>query len=44
MVQDQWSAGLEWMQYWTNVKLGTTFGTNAKAKMWGAVASVAYHF
>ncbi|HKJ84216.1 MAG TPA: porin family protein [Mariprofundaceae bacterium] len=45
-VDDQVSAGLEWVQYWTNVKLGTggAFGTNAKAKIWGATATVAYHF
>lgn len=43
-LQNQWSAGLEWMQYWTNVKLPTTFGTGAKAKIWGAVASATYHF
>jgi len=43
-LQDTLSIGGEWMQYWTNVKLGTAFGTDAKAKMWGAVGTVAYHF
>ncbi len=38
------SVGGEWMQYWTNVKLGSIFGSNVEAKMWGATATVAYHF
>lgn len=32
--------GGEWMQYWTNVNIDT----NADARMWGAVATVVYHF
>ena len=43
-LQDTLSVGAEWMQYWTNVKLGTAFGTDAKAKLWGAVVTGAYHF
>jgi len=43
-LQDNLSLGGEWMQYWTNVKLGTAFGTNAKAKMWGATGTLTYHF
>ena len=39
-LQDQLSIGGEWMQYWTNVNIGT----NAEAKIWGATATVAYHF
>ena len=39
-LQDQLSIGGEWMQYWTNVNIAT----NSEAKMWGAVATVAYHF
>lgn len=40
-INDSFFGGLEWMQYWTNVKLNTT-GT--KMKMWGATASVSYGF
>jgi len=43
-LQDTLSVGGEWMQYWTNVKLGTAFGTASEAKIWGAAATVAYHF
>jgi len=43
-LQDKLSIGGEWMQYWTNVKLGSAFGTNSKAKIWGAVATMTYHF
>jgi len=43
-LQDSLSIGGEWMQYWTNVKLGTAFGTNAKAKIWGATGTLTYHF
>jgi len=39
-LQDKLSVGGEWMQYWTNV----TVGTNLEAKVWGATATVAYHF
>lgn len=46
---NRFSANVEWMQYWTNVKLGTygaapTGATNSKAKIWGLVAGVDYHF
>jgi len=40
VVADQWKAGAEWVQYWTDVKTGTT----SKARIWGAVASLNYHF
>jgi len=43
-VQDSLSVGAEWVQYWTNVKLNQTWGTNSKAKLWGAVGTIAYHF
>lgn len=43
-LQDRVSVGGEWVQYWTNVKLGSTFGTGAEAKIWGAVATASYHF
>jgi len=39
-VQDSLSVGGEWMQYWTNVNLTG----NREAKIWGAVATVDYHF
>jgi len=39
-LNDQLSVGGEWVQYWTNVKLDNT----TKAKLWGAVATLAYHF
>ncbi|GMR00180.1 MAG: hypothetical protein BMS9Abin18_1016 [Zetaproteobacteria bacterium] len=39
-VQDSLTVGGEWMQYWTNVNVGT----NTDAKMWGAVVTAAYHF
>jgi len=42
--QDQLSLSGEWMQYWTNVKLGAAMGSNSKAKLWSATASIAYHF
>jgi len=41
-IQDVLSVGGEWMQYWTNV--GSFTGISAEVKMWGAVATVAYHF
>jgi len=47
---DQFSANVEWMQYWNNVKLGTNYATapvgatDSKAKIWGIVAAVDYHF
>ncbi len=45
---NQFSVSGEWMQYWTNVNLGTSYapapGTNPKAKIWGIVAAVDYHF
>ena len=43
-VQDGLAVGAEWMQYWTNVKLGNAFGTGAKAKIWGAVVTADYRF
>lgn len=49
-LSDTFSANVEWMQYWTNVKLGTGYtpapagATNSKARIWGAVAAVDYHF
>lgn len=44
-VGDTLSIGGEWMQYWTNVNLGRDyFGTTSTGKMWGAVATLAYHF
>ena len=44
-LQNSLSVGAEWVQYWTNVKMDTSrFGTDAKAKMWGVVATAAYHF
>jgi len=43
-LQDKLSVGGEWVQYWTNVKLGTTFGTNSEAKIWGAAVTAVYHF
>jgi hypothetical protein len=39
-MNDQLSVGAEWMQYWTNVKLGSGF----KTKVWGAVGTLNYHF
>jgi len=47
---NQLSVNVEWVQYWTNVKLGTTYAaaptgaTDSKAKIWGVVAAVDYHF
>jgi len=49
-ISDQFSANVEWMQYWNNVKLGTNYATapagatDSKAKIWGVVAAVDYHF
>ncbi len=43
-LQDTLSVGAEWVQYWTNVKLGTAFGVNNKAKLWGISLTGAYHF
>lgn len=43
-VQDALSVGVEWTQYWNNVKLDNTWGTNAKAKIWGITGTIAYHF
>jgi opacity protein-like surface antigen len=43
-LQDTLTVGAEWMQYWTNVKLGAAFGAGAKAKLWGIVATGAYRF
>ncbi|MDQ6958425.1 MAG: outer membrane beta-barrel protein [Mariprofundaceae bacterium] len=40
-IQDSLTVGGEWMQYWTNVSLGAA---GVDANMWGAVATVAYHF
>lgn len=36
------SVGGEWMQYWTSTSLNTV--TGAKAKLWGAVGTLNYHF
>ena len=47
---NQFSVNAEWMQYWTDVKLGSgyaaapTGATNSKARIWGIVAAVDYHF
>jgi len=47
---NQLSVNVEWMQYWTNVKLGTAYAaaptgaTDSKGKIWGVVAAVDYHF
>jgi len=40
------SVGAEWTQYMFPVKVaaGSVFGTNAKARMWGATINTAYHF
>lgn len=47
-VGNQVSINGEWMQYLTNVQLTTfeasTGGTSSKAKMWGAVGGLTYHF
>ncbi len=44
-LQDTLSVGLEWVQYWNNVKLDNNkFGTGAKAKIWGISLTGAYHF
>ena len=43
-LDDQLAVGAEWVQYWTNVKLGTALGPNNKAKLWGITGSIAYHF
>jgi len=44
-LQDSLSLGGEWIQYWTNVNLGTMGGTTGnKAKLWSATGTVAYHF
>lgn len=45
---NQFSVGAEWVQYWTNVKLGSTFapspGTSSQVKLWGAVGTLNYAF
>lgn len=43
-VQDKLSIGAEWVQYWNKVNLPSTWGPNAKAKIWGAVITAKYHF
>jgi len=43
-LQDNLSLGGEWMQYWTNVKMGSVMGPNSKAKLWSATITAAYHF
>lgn len=45
-LDDHMSVGGEWVQYMFPVKVtqGTVFGANAKARMWGLTANVAYHF
>lgn len=39
-INDRFTGGLEWMQYWTKISVGP----NQKEKLWGAVASVSAHF
>ncbi|RLL55949.1 porin family protein [Mariprofundus sp. EBB-1] len=34
------NAGAEWVQYWTDVKTGST----SKARVWGIVGSISYNF
>jgi opacity protein-like surface antigen len=44
---NQLSVNVEWMQYWNNVTLGNKSagpGTSPKAKFWGLVAGLDYHF
>jgi len=47
---NQFSLNAEWMQYWSDVKLGSgyaaapTGATDSKARIWGIVAAVDYHF
>jgi len=47
---NQFSVNAEWMQYWSDVKLGSgyaaapTGATDSKARIWGVVAAVDYHF
>ncbi|RMH50908.1 MAG: porin family protein [Zetaproteobacteria bacterium] len=43
-LQERLTLGAEWMQYWTDVKLGSAFGTNAKARLWGVTVTGAYRF
>jgi len=47
-VADKWTINGEWMQYWTDVKLGDGLspapGTGSKARLWGAVAAMVYHY
>jgi len=44
-LQDNFSLGGEWVQYWSNVKLGTMgTSTGNKAKLWSATTTLAYHF
>jgi len=38
--QDTLSAGIEWVQYWTNVNAYL----DGKVKIWGVTANAAYHF
>jgi len=40
------SVGAEWVQYMFPVKVaaGSVFGTDAKARMWGATINTTYHF
>jgi len=39
-VSDQISIGAEWVQYWTNVNVGTSLD----AKIWSATGTLSYHF
>lgn len=39
-VNNQVSAGIEFVQYWNDV----TIATNSKASIWGVTANAAYHF
>jgi len=44
---NQLSANVEWVQYWSDVKLGSTTagpGTSPKARIWGLVAGLDYRF
>jgi len=41
---DQLGVGVEWVQYWSDIRLGNNFGANNKARIWGAVGSLTYRF
>lgn len=40
LLSNQLSAGVEWVQYWTNVDVGAQMS----AKIWGVVGTLSYHF